>query len=125
MQLTQVERRRLDAFESQNVIRGDNDWRGDCMHEKMNNVGMRVITTNVAKKLLTVVDAVPKTPKEGPGTRNITYLEYMIEYMREMQGDVMIMHEPPSTWPRRGGKTRAGPTNGSGPKKSNHKYLEN
>ena len=67
--------------------KGTNAWTGHNMWEKSTNAGLRLITTNVAKKAPTVIDS-------SPTGEHIRYIDMVIEYMKEMEGDITIIHEP-------------------------------
>ncbi len=86
-QISPHEQVMLDKQQREDIIRGANMWKGDNMQLKQDSAGCRIITINVAKKLMTDVDS---TEKGG----NVTYLDYLIEYMQNMQCDIMICHEP-------------------------------
>ena len=77
--------------QQERIVKGDNEWSGDNMWEKSDRAGCRVITTNAAKRVLTQID----TEKlEGGIVKARTYLDYLIDYMHEMLGGIMAIHEP-------------------------------
>lgn len=92
--LTPAQAAGISALETDTTSKGDPLWKGDSMEIKMNNAGCRIITTNVAKKLMTIVDTM--RPQEDPtaGPQEILYIDMLIDYMQRMQGDIMICHEP-------------------------------
>ena len=76
--------------------REDNEkWSGENMWVKHTNVGCRIMTTNVAKKLNKVMDKEETRDEEGnTSTEIIQYIHMVIEYMKEMEADITIIHEP-------------------------------
>ena len=80
-----------DELRQEDIVRGEGDWSGNDMHQKLNNTGCRVMTTNAAKKLSTIVDRMeqPDSPHE-----DITYMHYVAAYAAQMEADIAIIHEP-------------------------------
>ena len=71
-------------------MKGGNEWSGDNMWGKSDRAGRRVITTDAAKRVLTQVD----TEKlEGGRFKARNYLDYLIDHVQEMNGDIMVIHE--------------------------------
>ena len=77
--------------QKERIVKGDNEWSGDNMWVRSDRAGCRVITTNAAKRVLTQIDT---ERLEGGKVKTRTYLDYLINYMQEMQGDIMVIHEP-------------------------------
>lgn len=96
IEINSQEQKQMNQLRSQNTAKGDNLWVGDDMHKKLNNVGCRLITTNAAKKMNEEMDI--DANKETGETETTTYTDYLLEYMKEMAGDIMVVHEPGQIW---------------------------
>ena len=76
-------------------VSGDREsgFAGHDMHVKLDSAGCRVITMNTAKKLLETIDEITDAA-EPKNNRTIRYINYVTEYINELQGDITIINEP-------------------------------
>ena len=68
----------------------DPGYRGHNMQIRRESAGCRLITMNVNKKLMTTVDRV----ETEQGTQHVRYIDHVLDYMEEQQGDIVIINEP-------------------------------
>ena len=80
-QLTERENEIVQEQMGEDIVRGYNEWKGDKMSIKQDNVGCRLVVTNAAKKLMTELDVI----NSDGATETILHLDYLIEYMQTMR----------------------------------------
>ena len=84
----------VEMAQQERIVKGDNEWSEDNMKDKSDRAGCRVTTTNAPKRVLTQNLIDTETLEEGKvEARN--YIDYLIAYMQEMNGDIMVIHQDP------------------------------
>jgi hypothetical protein len=71
----------------------DSQFTGHDMSVKLDSAGCRIIVMNVAKKLLETIDEI-KNPEDPKKNKTIRYVNYVTQYINDMEGDITIINEP-------------------------------
>jgi len=75
------------------------EWLGHDMSVRPAHSGLRVITVNVAKKLMDIETTTDHVDDKGhTSTTSTKYFDHLLEYMTSLEGDVMIINEPGLIW---------------------------